>query len=89
MKLSVSIPAEDVEFLDYYVTSHDLESRSAALQAALRALRDLDLQDQYVQAFSEEERYEDPAILEKWHQMAEVVRERRRKAEEVLKSATW
>jgi len=80
MKLSVSLPPEDVEFLDYYITARDLESRSAALQAAIRALRDLDLQDQYEYAFSDEGRYEDPAILEKWRQMAEAARERTRKA---------
>ena len=63
MKLSVSLPDKDVEFLDYYVTAHDLETRSAALQAALRALRDLDLQEQYEAAWSEEE---DPAALAHW-----------------------
>lgn len=63
MKLSVSLAAEDVEFLDFYITRHDLESRSAGLQEALKALRDLDLQDQYEAAWSEEE---DPEMLAHW-----------------------
>lgn len=39
MKVSVSLPAEDVEFLDNYATERGLESRSAALQQAVRLLR--------------------------------------------------
>jgi Arc/MetJ-type ribon-helix-helix transcriptional regulator len=66
VKLSVSLSEKDVEFLDLYVTEHDLESRSAALQAALRTLRDLELEDAYTQAFLEEE---DPAVLAHWHQL--------------------
>lgn len=63
MKLSVSLPADDVQFLDYYVARHDLESRSAAIQDAMKALRDLDLQDEYEAAWSEQE---DPEILAHW-----------------------
>jgi Arc/MetJ-type ribon-helix-helix transcriptional regulator len=63
MKLSVSLSEKDVEFLDYYVSAHDLETRSAALQAALKALRDLDLQESYAAAWSEEE---DPEVLAHW-----------------------
>jgi Arc/MetJ-type ribon-helix-helix transcriptional regulator len=81
VKLSVSLTDKDVEFLDHYVTEHDLESRSAALQTALRALRDLEMQDDYEYAFSEEGRHEDPAVLEKWHQMAEAARDRQRRAQ--------
>jgi PemK-like, MazF-like toxin of type II toxin-antitoxin system len=32
MKLSVSLTEKDVEFLDLYVTEHDLDSRSAAIR---------------------------------------------------------
>jgi Arc/MetJ-type ribon-helix-helix transcriptional regulator len=53
MKLSVSLSDKDVEFLDHYVTMHDLETRSAALQAALRTLRDLELEDAYERAWNE------------------------------------
>jgi metal-responsive CopG/Arc/MetJ family transcriptional regulator len=34
MKLSVSIPEEDVEFIDQYADEHGLESRSGVLQRA-------------------------------------------------------
>ena len=62
MKPSVSLNDKDVEFLDYYVRTHDLESRSAALQAALRALRDLNLQDAYERAITQWDRSEDQAL---------------------------
>ena len=62
MKLSVSLSEKDVEFLDVYITAHDLETRSAGLKAALRALRDLDLQEAYEQAFEEWEGSEDQRL---------------------------
>ena len=80
MKLSVSLSEKDIEFLDVYVTEHDLETRSAGLQAALRALRDVELEAAYDYTFSEEGSYEDPAILAEWEQMAREARERKRKA---------
>ena len=80
MKLSVSLSEKEVEFLDFYITEHDLETRSAGLQAALRALQDLELEEAYDQTFSEEGMYEDPEILAKWHRMAEEAREEKRKA---------
>ena len=52
MKLSVSLPDKDVEFLDDYASKHDL-SRSAALAAAVRSLRGESLRDQYVEAYRE------------------------------------
>ena len=79
MKLSVSLSENEVEFLDFYINEHDLESRSAGLQAALRALRDVELEDEYEQAFSEEEMREDPAILAEWESMAAAARERTRR----------
>ena len=69
MKLSVSLSEKDVEFLDFYITAHDLETRSAGLQAALRALRDVELEDEYEQAFSPEESREDPEVLAHWQRM--------------------
>lgn len=53
MKLSVSLSEKDVEFLDTYVTTHDLESRSAAIQRALRTMRDLELAPSYERAWAE------------------------------------
>jgi hypothetical protein len=58
----VSLSEKDVEFLDFYITTHDLETRSAGLQAALRALRDMDLQKSYEQAFAESEGSEDQRL---------------------------
>lgn len=77
MKLSVSLPADDVRFLDYYVTRHDLESRSAAIQDAMKALRDLDLQDEYEAAWSEQE---DPEILAHWQHKWEEWEQQREQA---------
>jgi hypothetical protein len=39
MKISVSIPEEDVEFLDAYIRDHNAGSRSAALHEAVGLLR--------------------------------------------------
>ena len=51
MKLSVSLPEEDVRFLDTYSHSASLASRSAAIQAAVQQLRELLLADEYEQMF--------------------------------------
>ncbi len=53
MKVSVSIPDEDVEFLDNYSKTHQIESRSAAVQRAIRLLRASELGDAYAAAFAE------------------------------------
>lgn len=53
MKVSVSIPDEDVEFLDEYTKTHQIESRSAALHRAIRLLRASELGDAYAAAFNE------------------------------------
>ena len=53
MKVSVSIPDEDVEFLDNYTKTHQIESRSAALRRAIRLLRASELGDAYAAAFAE------------------------------------
>ncbi len=39
MKVSVSLPEEDVEFLDAYADSQGFASRSAVLHKAVRLLR--------------------------------------------------
>ena len=56
MKVSVSLPAEDVEFLDAYAAAHAISSRSGALHEAIRILRLSQLDDAYAAAFSEWER---------------------------------
>ena len=53
MKVSVSIPDGDVEFLDDYAKSHSLASRSAALHRAIRLLRANELSRHYAAAFAE------------------------------------
>jgi Arc/MetJ-type ribon-helix-helix transcriptional regulator len=61
MKISVSLPGEDVEFLDAYVREHELESRSAALQRAVRSLRVAELGAAYRSAWEEWEGSDDSA----------------------------
>ncbi len=53
MKLSVSLPDDDVEYLDAYVESHGVGSRSAALQKAVRLLRASELVSAYEDAWDE------------------------------------
>jgi Arc/MetJ-type ribon-helix-helix transcriptional regulator len=53
MKVSVSLPSEDVEFLDAYASAHAFPSRSAVLQQAIRVLRLSDLDDAYGAAWAE------------------------------------
>ena len=43
MKVSVSLPGEDVQFLDEYAREQGLDSRSAALHRAVRLLRTSEL----------------------------------------------
>jgi metal-responsive CopG/Arc/MetJ family transcriptional regulator len=56
MKVSVSIPTADVEFLDSYAHEHGIESRSAAIQRAIQVLRASELGDAYQLAWEEWER---------------------------------
>jgi hypothetical protein len=53
MKLSLSIPSEDVAFLDAYAAEHGLGSRSAAMHQAIDALRISALPGSYADAWSE------------------------------------
>jgi Arc/MetJ-type ribon-helix-helix transcriptional regulator len=52
MKLSVSLPDEDVEYLDAYAETQGLESRSAALHKAVRLLRASELGPAYEDAWT-------------------------------------
>ena len=52
MKMSVSLPEEDVEFLDTYVKDHHAGSRSAALHQAVELLRTAQLADDYEDAWA-------------------------------------
>lgn len=53
MKVSVSLPDPDVRFLDDYARAQGLESRSAAVQKAVRLLRASDLSAAYESAWEE------------------------------------
>lgn len=53
MKLSVSLPAEDVEFLDQYVQTQGYGSRSAVVHRAVRLLRATELGEAYAEAWRE------------------------------------
>lgn len=51
MKVSISLPDGDVQFLDQYVLDAGLESRSAALQKAVRLLRTAEVAQEYAAAW--------------------------------------
>jgi Arc/MetJ-type ribon-helix-helix transcriptional regulator len=53
MKVSVSLPDEDVEFLDAYADEQGFASRSAVLHKAVRLLRAVELSDDYQGAWQE------------------------------------
>lgn len=53
MKISMSLPDEDVTFLDAYAVANGLASRSAALHKAVRLLRASGLGSAYEAAWSE------------------------------------
>jgi Arc/MetJ-type ribon-helix-helix transcriptional regulator len=53
MKVSVSLPGVDVEFLDAFAREQGLESRSAALRHAVHLLRLSELRASYASAWEE------------------------------------
>lgn len=53
MKLSISLPDEDVEFLDEYRADHGMPSRSAAVHKAVRLLRASGLGAAYEDAWAD------------------------------------
>jgi len=53
MKVSVSLPGDDVEFLDEYAREQGYESRSAVLHKAVRLLRAAELGSAYEGAWEE------------------------------------
>jgi Arc/MetJ-type ribon-helix-helix transcriptional regulator len=53
MKVSVSLPEEDVEFLDAYAASEGIASRSAVVHKAVRLLRASGLGAAYEDAWAE------------------------------------
>ncbi len=59
MKISVSMPDEDVEYLDSYARERQLDSRSAVLHKAVRLLRASELGAAYEDAWIEWDESED------------------------------
>lgn len=53
MKLSVSLPDEDVEFLDRYARSQGYSSRSAVVHRAVRLLQASELGADYADAWQD------------------------------------
>jgi Arc/MetJ-type ribon-helix-helix transcriptional regulator len=53
MKVSVSLSEEDLAALDRYVEQAGLESRSAAVQQAIRRLQDPELEAAYASAWED------------------------------------
>lgn len=64
MKVSVSLPAEDVEFLDSYASAQGIESRSAAVHKAVGLLRATQLGDAYEEAWDSWESSDDASAWE-------------------------
>jgi Arc/MetJ-type ribon-helix-helix transcriptional regulator len=65
VKLSVSLPDEDVEYLDAYAQTQGLESRSAAVHKAVRLLRASELGAAYEDAWTEWAEGEDAELWDK------------------------
>lgn len=53
MKISVSLPHEDIDFLDEYAKSQGVRSRSAVIQRAVRLLRASELGPAYAEAWED------------------------------------
>lgn len=62
--MSISLPQEDLEYLDSYAKKAGLESRSAALQKAVRLLRTAELSQAYAAAWEEFDRDGDAELWE-------------------------
>jgi Arc/MetJ-type ribon-helix-helix transcriptional regulator len=62
MKLSVSLPDDDVEFLDEYADAKGIASRSAAVHRAIRLLRATELGPAYEDAWTQWENSDDSEL---------------------------
>ncbi|MGI5443301.1 antitoxin [Streptomyces shenzhenensis] len=67
MKISVSLPQEDVAFVDGYAVEKAAESRSAVIHAAIQLLRESVLEEEYLAAWDEWYESEDAEL---WDRMA-------------------
>ena len=66
MKISVSLPQEDVAFVDGYAAETDAASRSAVIHAAIELLRAARLEKEYEEAFAEWDGSEDAAFWDQF-----------------------
>ncbi|MBO0685629.1 MAG: ribbon-helix-helix protein, CopG family [Candidatus Dormibacteraeota bacterium] len=62
MKVSVSLPEEDIAFLDQHAARVGSGSRSAVIHDAIRLLRDQGLEEAYAAALDEWETGQDAAL---------------------------
>ena len=65
MKLSVSLPDDDVAFLDEFAEQAGIESRSAVVQRAIAMLRAAELAGDYQAAFLEWNASDDAVLWER------------------------
>ncbi|MBT2505258.1 ribbon-helix-helix protein, CopG family [Streptomyces sp. ISL-98] len=65
MKISVSLPQEDVTFVDAYAAKTEAQSRSAVIHAAIELLRNSQLESDYAAAFDEWDASEDAAFWDR------------------------
>ena len=64
MKLSVSLPEEDVAYIDEYAQRVGAQSRSSVLHQAVALLRMSELEAEYAEAFREWRESEDHELWE-------------------------
>jgi Arc/MetJ-type ribon-helix-helix transcriptional regulator len=64
MKVSVSLPDEDVKFLDQYARQQGYESRSAVVHKAVRLLRESGLSAAYEEAWRDWAESGEPEVWE-------------------------
>lgn len=66
MKISVSLPQEDVAFVDEYAAKTEADSRSAVIHAAIELLRSANLEADYEAAFAEWDASEDAGFWDRF-----------------------
>ncbi|KRD24490.1 MULTISPECIES: ribbon-helix-helix domain-containing protein [unclassified Streptomyces] len=66
MKISVSLPEEDVAFVDEYAARTEADSRSAVIHAAIELLRSGQLEAEYTEAFQECDGSEDAGFWDRF-----------------------
>ncbi|RLK59297.1 antitoxin [Actinokineospora cianjurensis] len=64
MKLSVSLPEVDVQFIDEYLARFDAATRSSVIQLAIGLLRESSMREEYAQAFAEWDGSDDAGLWE-------------------------